>query len=444
MRLFNGVRFPIDRPCLENECIIDHGCMPMIEAMMTGGIYIDKEYLFEFAIWLKGEEDRVTGLVTEMVGRRLNLASKDQVADLLFRYLNIKPRFRLEITPSGKREVINDKVLESLKDYHPVVPLLQEFDSYNKLRTSFAETLPLQADIAGRIHGTIKQTRVITGRLAMTDPNLMGIPTRTKLGKRIKKSFKAPPSRWLGEIDLSQSQMRLVAHISGCENMINIFLAGGDIHRETAARMFRLRLDQVEEMKHRYPAKRAGFGVVFLITGAGFQAQMHAVSDDEWTRAQREEHIEYWTIGRCNQTLVDWYDVNSEVRTMQNHYITMCRRHGMVWDPLFGRVRSTPGIRSTQKYIKMDAEREAGNSPIVMAEVGIMKIWMAKIWAIMKKEKWDCKPLVQVHDALVWDGDKYMPEYLARMQYEVANLVPLDVPMNSDFKFGEGSWGDLK
>ncbi len=448
VRLYNGVRFGMDRVCTHNTEIIDLGIVPIVNSMMETGIFLDKEYLKEFAVYLKGEEDRITIAVAEMTGYRVNLASDDQVADLIFRRLRTqwryKPRFQFKLTDSGKREQVSDAVLESIKDVHPVVPLIQEFREYNTLRTSFAETLPDHCDEFGRIHGAIKQTRVITGRLAMTGPNLMGIPTRSDLGKRVKKAFKAPKGRMLGEIDLSQAQMRIAAHVSGCMNMIRVFLSGGDIHSETASQMFDIPVPALDEMLHRYPAKRTGFGILFLIQANGLQDQLSGVSDPRWTPAERQAYVDRWTTDRCGLMITGWRKVNWEIGTWQNEQMVRGRRFSMVWDQGFGRHRLTPGIKSTHKSIRADAERECGNSPIVMYEVGIVKLAMAQIYDTIRDRNWDCQMLLNLHDALLFESDCNMEFYLQEFQKIFANVCPMDIPMKSDYKFGEGSWGDLR
>lgn len=442
MRLFGGVHFPVDRPCLPNASRIDHMVIPMVNSMRTTGIAIDRGHFREFAAYLKVEENRISREVSEMTGHRTNLASPDQVADLLFRKLHIKPRFNVKLVPTGKREVINDDLLQSVKDLHPCVPLLQEFVQRNKLRTSFAETLPLFADANDRIHADIKLTRVVTGRIAMSDPNLMGQPTRTELGKMIRKGFVPGKGRMLGTIDLSQIQMRIAAHVSGCINMIDVFHRDGDIHSETASRMFRIPIEKLDKMLHRYPAKRAGFGVLFMITGAGLRDQITTEFDPKWNSEQRQAHVDYWSEERCNTVINDWYKVNWEIRDCQNDFITHARRFNLVHD-LFGRVRMIPGVRSSLKRIRNDAEREAGNSPIVMNEVAVMKLGMAEIWKVINDRKLDCQPLLQIHDELLFEGGDNLPEYLKEFQHIYGGAVPLDVPVKSSMATSYHSWGDL-
>ena len=433
----------VDRPCLDNVERLDHGCLRMVSRMSEVGILIDQDHFKRFAIYLKSEEDRISSAVYELTGHRVNLASPDQLAELLFKKLEIKPKFNMKLVPTGKREVINDKVLESIKEYHPVIPMIQDFTECNKLRTSFAETLPRFADAAGRIHADFKLTRVITGRIAMANPNLMGQPTRSELGKKIREGFIPPPGRMLGQIDLSQAQMRLAAHVSGCQNMLNVFWRNGDIHSETASMMFRIPIDKLDKYKHRYPAKRAGFGVLFMITGAGLVDQMQSNSDPSWTSQELQSHRDYWTVQRCDEVLRDWYAVYSEIKEWQNAQILRARRYGMCWDPLFGRPRLIPDIRSSHKHIVADACRSACNTPIVQCETGVMKLVMAETLDTIDKEKWDLLPLCQVHDSILFEGDKNLPEHMERIKKIVANAVPLDVPMLSDVEVGEGSWGSL-
>lgn len=441
-RLYGGVRFPVDRPCLENTAIMDHGCLRMVLEMRRHGIMIDPNHFKTFAVYLKQQEDRITEEVRMMTGYRVNMASPDQMADLLFSRLGIRPKYQMKLVASGKRFIINDKVLESIKELHPVVPMYQDFVEHNKLRTSFAETLPHFADANLRIHGDIKTTRVVTGRLAMSNPNLMGQPTRSELGKMIRQGFIAPPGRMLGHIDLSQAQMRGAAHLSRCMNMLDVFWRKGDIHKTTASMMFRLPIDQLDAYRHRYPAKRVGFGVLFMITGAGLHDQLQANIDEKWDRAQIDDHRAYWSVPKCDETIELWYNQYPEIRDWQNAQITRARRNEMVWSP-DGRPRLVPGIRSVHKQIVADAEREAANSPVVMLEVAIMKLAMAEIQDTIHREKWDCKPLCQIHDALLVEGDKNLPEYMDRMATIFENAMPLDAPIKSDWKVTEGSWRDL-
>lgn len=443
VRLYNGARFPMHRPSLDNVELIDHGALPMITAMQMNGMAIDRDYFRDFSAYLKTEEERISNDVTELVGVRINVASPDQVADLLFRRLGIKPRFQPKMVPSGKREIVDDEMLESLKDYHPVVPMIQEFRECWKIRTSFADVLPVWADKNDRIHGNIRTTRVVTGRLSMTEPNLMAQPVRTDLGKRIRDGFKAPKGRLLGTIDLSQIQMRVVAHEAQCMNMLDIFLRDGDIHSENASRMFNLPVEKLDKMYHRYPAKRVGFGVVFMITAKGLQDQLVVASDDRWTPEQRKQYIDFWTEARCDQMINDWYVVNWEVKSFMEDQKARARRFGEVWS-LMGRMRRIPGVYSVHRHVKADAEREAGNSPIQMGEVDIMKTGMCEIWDVIESRGWDCMPLIQVHDELVFECDDNLPEYLKEFKNIFANSVPLDAPIKSSAAWGDKSWADLE
>jgi DNA polymerase-1 len=418
------------------------GAMPLVLKMQRNGILIDKGHFAEFSEYLKGEEVKYTDEVEQLTGRRINLASPDQKADLLFRHLGIKPRFNLKVVPTGKRYVIDDEVLESLKDYHPSVRVMQQFNECNKLRTSFSDVLPGLAGPDGRIRGNIRTTRVVSGRLSMTDPNLMAQPTRSDLGKKIRQGFRAPKGRKIGTIDLSQIQMRVVAHASGCINMIDTFLRNGDIHSENACRMFHLPVEKLDKMKHRYPAKRVGFGVVFEITAMGLRDQLVIASDPKWTREERQAYIDSWPEETCQRLIDDWYDANPEVREYMNGQHALARRFGMVWC-MFGRHRLIPEVRSVHRWMVNEGLRAAGNHSIQAGEVGVMKLGMAEINDTIDRMGWDCMPLLQVHDELLFEGDEGLPDYLREFQRIYANCCPLDVPIKSDWAVGE-RWGELE
>lgn len=462
-RLYGGVRL-VDAPSPDNVRRLDLNAMPMVLRMQENGILIDKAHFHKFGQFLTGECERLTDKVQAQSGYRINVGSPDQIEDLLFHRIGIKVPPHLKKTASGKRFKVDDETLSSIKNLHPCIQTIQDYTECSKLYNSYAIVLPNIADrVTGRVHSQFRITRQVGGRISSSEPNLMAQPTRSKLGKQIRLGFIPRPGWKMWTIDQSQIEMRFAAHISGCMSMMDTFLRGGDIHIETAARIFFKGLvDQLarlngkkavkaaaeaagmDDMRHRYPAKRIGFGVLFGITGQGLQDQIFVADDPTWSDADREQFRAEWPVERCDQTIVSWYNEYPEIREAIHEEHSKARRFGMVWD-LAGRIRWMAQVRSVHKRIVEEGLRQAFSLRVSASAQMSMKLTMAEIWfeKLVKKYKGVVEPLIQIHDELVGEGkEDVVEEFLHDASRIARNCMTLDVPIEVGYDSGD-SWGAL-
>lgn len=423
-------------------CMIDHSVIPMIDRMQSNGIMRDRQYMEaldeKITQRMEAERDKIEALV----GVRINPSSPKQVSDLLFKQLKLTSR---KATQSGESST-NDKVLMALRNKHPVLSPIMEYRGFGKARGSFVRVAIRDADADNRLRCTLRATRVSSGRIAANSPNLMAFPVRDALGKEIRQGFVAPPGRQLCDWDLDQAEMRFMTHESEDEGLLDVFRSGViDVHTDTASRMFSIPYADVHKEKHRYPAKRVGFGVITGITGAGLVDQMALAGvlspdGDEYTESECDNFIELW------------FQARPGVRRYMDRCRSEARRYGKVADK-YGRVRYLPGVWSTLERIREEACRQSHSHKIQAGAQGYMKMAMAQIWWWLKNIWWPrgglwstIEPILQIHDSLLFelpdDGEIYN-EVNQVVVMCMAHADQLLVPMGA--KGGRAyNWGDLK
>jgi len=418
---------------------VDMQTQPIAMEMMKQGIKLDMEVLKKLSgeffgsleekaeeIFLKSEvEERyLDGYIPGQSAyrpKRFNPNSDAQVRTLLFTDLKFTPT---KYTETGLPSVAKDEIS---KIDHPVIAPLKEYKHIAHLKDSFCDTLPGHVDQDGRIHTTIRTTRTATGRWSMADPNPMQIPIRTALGRRIREAFVSEESWDLLEIDYSQIEMRVLAHVARCGSMIGLFQAGRDIHTETAAEMWGTTLDAVRA-DQRYAAKATGFGVAYGLTAHGLYNQF------------QEEGIEGWTLDDCEEFIKDYFKLRPEVWTYQEETKGWAIRNGYVVD-MFGRRRWVPEILTPDRQVKGAGERMAINMPIQGGAQGIIKMAMIKLWNLLpdSRTRW----LLQIHDSLLWEVKEDMTYYWAKMAMPpMESIVKLSVPVIVEAKVGK-NWSEM-
>jgi len=410
---------------------MDMGIVPMVKDMIANGIQPIPEELARLGKYFGRRIEELEAQITALSGGQvINVGSYLQVADLLFNKLRLRTEFK------HGQMTTNDKTLARLVAQHPVVPLIRNWRSYSKLKSTYTDKLPKWIAEDGRIHTKIKITRTATGRLASADPNLMNQPTRSEDGKAIRKAFTARDGCVFVSNDLSQIEMRVLAHESGDARLIHIFRNGLDIHSMTASGIFKLPVEELDEMKHRYPSKRVGFGVVYGITAAGLQEQLLMMGLDP----------EFWTIRRCQQLIDDWFSVYPDVEVYMEDLVAFARRHGYVVD-LFGRRRYLATIRSSSRMARAEAARQAGNMPIQSGAAGVFKTGMKNLipyYRDFQAQGYHCDPIIPIHDDLVFEVSEDIVDIWVPLQQDVMeHSVTLKVPVLSDAKVGK-IWGDQK
>lgn len=408
----------------------DMKAIHMASDMMQFGMPIDVTRFRELEQWLEKKQAVVQTQIENEIGYPINPNSTDQVGDLLFTKLKLRSGKK---TKSGNPST-DAKVLARLSEENDLVEKIVEFRELDTLRTRFAIALPLQ-EKNGRVFPTIRITRTETGRLSTSSPNLMAIPVRTETGLKVRKCFVASPGCVFLTNDYSQIELRTLAVASNDQKMLDIFLTGEDLHAQTASWMFNLPIDQLDDMKHRYPAKRINFGVIYGLTAPGLQRELIAsgISEKEWP------------VRRCQEMIDRYFSVYSGVKKFMEETLQHARRYGFVRD-MWGRIRYVPGIKTDDKWAILEAERQACNAPIQMGAAGVMKEAMGRLVPVYRewlKAGAITRPLIQIHDDLVFEVEKsILPVFSGQVKEVMENAVKFPIPIPIDQKVGE-DWGTL-
>jgi DNA polymerase-1 len=358
--------------------------------------------------------------VHQLAGATFNLNAPQQLAKLLFEDLKL---------PVGKRTKTgystDAETLEGLRDKHPVVGLILEHRQLSKLKSTYVDALPELVDPSdGRVHTSWNQAATATGRLSSSNPNLMNIPLRTELGQRIRRAFRAGlPDHFLFTADYSQIELRIAAHLSEDPELLGAFEAGHDIHAATAARIFKLPIEQVAADQRRL-AKVANFGSIYGQGEYGLSVQMGIPRDEA-----REFLKEYWgTYGR----LKEWLEgVRQEAR-----------QAGVVVSAT-GRRRAIPDLRSPNYQLRQAAERMAVNFPIQSLAADIIKIAMVRLRREMAQAAMSGRMLLQVHDELVFEvPEPELGAFTEMVPRVMTDAYELSCGLEVEAKIGP-NWADM-
>lgn len=403
----------------------DMGVIPMVAAMHRHGILADKQYFEDLGVWLNDEAESVRRKIMGYNGGRwINPDSPQQVRELLFDRLRLPTGKR---TKSGEYST-QDKVLESLRTAHEAAGLICDYRELQTMRNDFAEKLPRFAGADGRVRCTFRVTRVVSGRLSATNPNLMAIPVRGELGKKTRDGFVAKPGWKLGSIDLDQAEIKVFASLAKEQKLIDAILAGADVHMQTAQLIFGVDKPSKEQ---RTVGKRVGFGVITGIQAGGLYDQMRLAGIHEFSRQD------------C-QGIIDRY---FEVYPAAWRFIEDCRnaayRDGMIRD-VIGRIRYLGAVWATEDWKVAEAERQSHSHVIQASAQAHLKIAMGVIWPQIAEQDW-IRPLIQVHDELIVECRE---DRLAEAEAIIVPAMQGDyfgwpTPMTASFTWGD-RWGQLK
>jgi DNA polymerase I len=392
---------------------------PMLYRMERAGIRLDTQVLAELSQHLGAELRKLTDKICQLAGREFNINSPKQVGEC-FEALNIVSGRK---TSTG-RVSTSKAVLEELAQTHELPRLIIEYRELEKLKSVYTDALPLQVAADGRIHGQLNQTVAATGRLSASEPNLQNIPIRTELGRRIRRAFVAEPGHKLISADYSQLELRLLAHITRDEVMLDAFQAGDDIHDRTARLVFHAQ--SAEQLKEaRRFAKIVNFAIAYAIEPWGL-SQRVGISRQE-----------------ARKVIDDYYATYKGVRRYMEEIPVQAREHGYVRS-LYGRIRPLPGINDRNANIRRAAEREGINMPIQGTASDIVKIAMLHAEDAFRREGLDAKILMQVHDELLVECPAGQAEQVAAtLKREMEGAVTLDVPLIAETGIGD-NWMDAK
>ena len=394
---------------------IEMPLMPVLAEMEMNGVLIDTKSLAETSTVLTKRMEEVEREIYELAGGEFNIASPRQVGEVLFDKLKIVEKAKK--TKKGQY-VTNEEVLQSLKGKHKIVGAILEHRGLKKLLGTYIDALPkLINSRTGHIHTSFNQATTATGRLSSSDPNLQNIPVRGEEGKEIRKAFIPEPGCLFFSADYSQIELRVMAHLSGDENMIEAFREGHDIHAATAAKIYKEEMENVTR-DQRTKAKRANFGIIYGITIFGLADRLEI---------SREE---------ARQLIDGYFETFPKVKEYMEKAKEEARSKGYV-ETLFHRRRYLADINSANGTVRGFAERNAINAPIQGTAADIIKVAMVRIHRRFKSENIRSKMILQVHDELnfsVYPDEKEKVEHI--VLEEMQNAFPMEVPLVADCGWG--------
>ena len=395
---------------------IEMPLVPVLAEMEMTGVRLDTDALAETSKVLTERMHQIEQNIYGLSGHEFNIASPKQVGEVLFGEMKIveKPKK----TKTGQY-VTSEEVLQQLRSKAPIVDHILEHRGLKKLLGTYVDALPkLINPRTGHIHTTFNQAVTATGRLSSSNPNLQNIPVRGEDGKEIRKCFIPEPGQLFFSADYSQIELRVMAHLSGDENMIEAFREGYDIHAATAARIYKEDINSVSR-DQRTKAKRANFGIIYGITVFGLAERLD-ISRDE-----------------AKQLIEGYFNTFPGVHAYMEKAKETAREHGYA-ETFFHRRRYLPDITSGNATVRNFAERNAINAPIQGSAADIIKIAMVRIYERFQREGIRSKMILQVHDELNFS---VLPEEKERVEKivieEMQNAYPLHVPLVADSGWGE-------
>jgi len=400
--LFNTIEIPL---------------IPVLVSMESAGVKLDSGVLREYSGQLRLQILQLEEEIYRLAGTRFNVSSPKQLGEILFDRLCLidKPK-----KTKTKQYSTSEDVLSKLAHKHPIIGKILEYRSLTKLKSTYVDVLPeLVSPVDGRIHTSYNQAVASTGRLSSNNPNLQNIPIRTEQGREIRKAFvPADEEHILLSADYSQIELRIIAHLSQDQAMIDDFLSGKDIHSATASKIFGVPLDMVTpEMRRK--AKAVNFGIAYGMSAFGLADRL-GIPRNEAAR------------------IIDQYFATYPgIRHYMDQTIAFARRHGYV-ETMMHRRRYLRDIHSGNANVRSFAERNAINAPIQGTAADMIKIAMIRIHREMEERKLKSRMILQVHDELVFDT--WIPEtdqVLEIIQEIMPNAIPLDLPVVIDVGTGK-------
>jgi DNA polymerase-1 len=392
--------------------------MPLVRVlakMEQNGVRIDSEALHQSSDVLTGEMLLLEKEIQQLAGMGFNVSSPKQVGEVLFERLKIDEKAKK--TKTGQYSTSED-VLEKLRSKHPIISKILDYRGLKKLLSTYIDALPqLINPKTGKIHTSYNQTVTSTGRLSSSNPNLQNIPIRDSQGKEIRKAFIPDEGEVFVSADYSQIELRIMAHLSQDRNMLDAFNSGYDIHTATAAKIYKIPMEEVNSDMRR-KAKTANFGIIYGISTFGLADRLNI------SRAEAKELID------------GYFETYPEVKNYMDNAIQKAKENGFV-ETLLGRKRFLPDINSQNSIVRGYAERNAINAPIQGTAADIIKIAMVHIQARFEVENIRTKMIMQVHDELNFTAPKDELEKVRKLIIgEMENAIALSVPIIADCEMG--------
>ncbi len=384
------------------------------------GFYADEAILKDLQTKFNGQIEVLAKQIYELTGETFNILSPKQLGDVLFNKLGL---------PTGRKTKsgysTDADTLESIRDRHPSVPLILEYRFITKLKSTFVDgLLNVRNPDDGRVRTQFNQCITATGRISSTEPNLQNIPVRTKQGREIRKAFVASDGYVLVDADYSQIELRLLAHISGDEGMIEAFNSGKDIHRTTASEVFNVPFDEVSG-ELRNAAKAVNFGIVYGISDFGLARNLDI------------------PVKRASEYIKLYFERYPRVKAYLDASIASAKKTGYA-TTMFDRRRAMPELKSSNYNTRSFGERVAMNMPIQGTAADIIKLAMVKVSKELKARNMKAKLILQVHDELIFDTPIDERDTVVLMVHDcMEQVIKLSVPLDADVKVGK-SWYETK
>ena len=388
-------------------------------SMQRYGIRADRDALKSYGERLTGRIAELENGIFELAGEHFNINSPKQLGVILFEKLQL---------PHGKKTKTGYStaadVLEKLRGEYPIVDQILEYRQLTKLKSTYADGLAVYIREDGRIHGNFNQTITATGRISSTEPNLQNIPIRMELGREIRKIFIPAENCVFVDADYSQIELRVLAHMSGDERLIDAYNQAEDIHAITASQVFHVPLNEVTPLLRRN-AKAVNFGIVYGISAFGLSEDLSI------TRKEAQDYIE------------QYYKTYPSIKTFLDKLVSDAREQG-VTRTMFGRIRPVPELKSGNFMQRQFGERIAMNAPIQGTAADIIKIAMIHVDRRLKKELKNSRLLLQIHDELLIEADVNEAEQVKQiLSEEMMRAASLKVTLEIDMHTGN-SWYDTK
>lgn len=390
----------------------------ILAQMEYDGVALDVDYMSELSEYMTQKAEDLQAKIYEIAGEEFNINSPKQVGEVLYEKLNIQlKKKRGKAKPST-----NVEVLEELASEYPICRYLIDYRKYTKLRTTYTDALPLLVSLKDRrIHTTYNQTVTATGRLSSSNPNLQNIPIRTEEGNKLRNAFIAENENdFILSSDYSQIELRLLAHVSGDENLISAFNSDVDVHSLTASKVFDVPVEQVTK-EMRYKSKAVNFGIIYGQTRYGLAKALDIPAQEA-------------------QNFIDKYFMTyPKVKDYMENTVAFAYEHGFV-ETIFGRKRYLPELASPNRMIKEFAERAAINQPLQGTAADLIKMAMINVDKVFKENNLKSKMVMQVHDELVFEvvADE-LEQVKTLVKQEMQNVANLKVPLLVDINWGK-SW----
>lgn len=398
---------------------IEQPLSKVLADMELTGFLIDKEGLEDYGGELNQQLKAAEEEIYKLAGEEFNINSPKQLGIILFEKLNL---------PKGKKlksgYSTGAQILEKLRGYHPIINMILEYRALAKLKSTYVDSMVNLITPRGRIHTSFNQTETRTGRISSAEPNLQNIPVRTERGRKLRKYFKSPEGSVLIDADYSQIELRVMAHISGDENMINAFKNDEDIHSITASQIFGVPVSMVTpEMRAR--SKTVNFGILYGMSAFSL------AQDLKISRFDAQNYI--------NKYLEHYSGINNYM----NEIILLAKEQGYV-ETIFHRRRYLPELNSSNFLLRSFGERVARNMPIQGSAADIIKIAMINVYKRLLDEDFKSKIILQVHDELIIESPEDESEEVKKLlKEEMENAVKLNVPLEVHIAVGK-TWFDAK